>query len=105
MSQYSLSPEAAQDLYEIWQFIATDNEDAANRIEWELYETFGRLAKMPRMGRSRPELTLRPVLFFPVRSYLIMYEVKDRAIKIHAILHGRRNLKRMLKERATLNQV
>lgn len=58
----------------IRQYIAHDSEDAANRVESEFYEVFDTLARMPGQGHHRKDLTHRPVLFFPLYSYLIVYE-------------------------------
>lgn len=33
MSGYSVSPRAIEDLFDIWQYIAQDSEDAANRVQ------------------------------------------------------------------------
>ncbi len=33
MSKYQFTPQATDDLFEIWSYIAGDNLDAANRVE------------------------------------------------------------------------
>jgi hypothetical protein len=33
MSSYQFTPQAVQDLFEIWSYIAGDDLDAANRVE------------------------------------------------------------------------
>ena len=99
MSGYSVSPQAVEDLFEIWQYIALQSEDAANRVQSEFYEMFGALARMPRLGHRRKDLTRRPVLFFSLYSYLIVYQPDVDVIRIMAVVHGRRDVKRVLKER------
>jgi len=37
MSQYQFTPEAVDDLFEIWSCIAADNLEAANRVEEAIY--------------------------------------------------------------------
>jgi len=74
MSGYSVAPQAVDDLFEIWQYIARDSEDAARRVQSEFYETFGALARMPGQGHKREDLTNKSVLFFPLYSYLIVYQ-------------------------------
>ena len=44
MADYVLSSEARLDLQDIWDFIARDNPDAANRIINELLAAFEHLA-------------------------------------------------------------
>lgn len=45
MSAYLLSPDALQDLQDIWDFIAFDNVQAADRFEGEFFEAFEKLAR------------------------------------------------------------
>jgi plasmid stabilization system protein ParE len=40
VSGYSVSPQAVEDLFEIWQYIARDDESVADRVQSEFYETF-----------------------------------------------------------------
>jgi plasmid stabilization system protein ParE len=96
VSGYSVSPQAVEDLFEIWQYIARDDESVADRVQSEFYETFRSLAGQ---GHRRKDLTARPVLFFPLYSYLIVYRPDVEPIRIMAVVHGRRNVKRVLKKR------
>ena len=99
MSGYSVSPQAVEDLFEIWQYIARDDESVADRVQSEFYETFRSLARMPGQGHRRKDLTARPVLFFPLYSYLVVYRPDVEPIRIMAVVHGRRDVKRVLKKR------
>jgi len=40
MPNYLLSPEALDDLQNIWDYIAADNVEAADRVIEELFEAF-----------------------------------------------------------------
>ncbi len=73
MKSFRLSPEAAQDLLEIYEYIAHDSLEAAERVRIELLEAVRNLAEMPGKGRRREDLTSRSVLFWPVRSYQVIY--------------------------------
>ena len=73
MSAYVLSAEVLQDLQGIWDFIASDNATAADKLEDEFFEAFEELAQRPRMGHTRSDLSERDVRFWPVGSYLIVY--------------------------------
>ena len=46
------------------------------------------------------DLTKRPVLFFPLYSFLVVYQPEVRPVRIIAVLRGSRNVKRILKERS-----
>ena len=91
MSKFVLHPEAYADLDEIWEYIAADNIDAADRVFDEIYESIRSLVRYPHQGYSRPDLTSRPLRFQVVRDYVIAYAPNERPLAIVAILHGRRN--------------
>ena len=86
-------------MFEIWQYIARDSEDAAQRVQSEFYETFDALARMPGQGHRREDLTRKPALFFPLYSYLIVYQPAVDPIRIPTVVHGRRNVKQVLEQR------
>lgn len=97
--QYQVSAEAQGDLFEIWQRIADDSPDLADRIEDEFYELFGSLARMPGQGHFRKDLTERPLRFFPLYSFLVVYDPAAAPIRIVAVVRGKRDTKRLLKAR------
>jgi len=74
MPDHFYSPEASLDLLEIWEYIAADNVDAADRLEQEIRNAVNLLAENPEIGHFRRDLTSKPVRFWPVRSYLIIYD-------------------------------
>jgi toxin ParE1/3/4 len=91
MSGFVLHPEAYIDLGEIWEHIASDNLDAADRILEELYEAIQALAAFPYTGHHRPDLTARPLRFQSLRDYVIAYVPDEQPLVVIAVLHGRRN--------------
>ncbi len=97
MKGYELSPEALADLQEIWLYIASDNPGAADILESEIYEACELLARNPRLGHKRPDLTDEPVLFWPVRGrYLVVYHRSNRPLQIARILHAARDATELL---------
>jgi plasmid stabilization system protein ParE len=84
MSGYALHPEARGDLNEIWEYIASDNIDAADRILDEILTRLDRLTSFPHQGFRRPELTSRPLRFVLVRSYLIAYAPDEHPLWVVA---------------------
>ncbi len=60
MSQYVLTPQADQDLVDIWEYIAQDDIEAADRWDANLREAFQMLARNPRVGHSRKDLSDHP---------------------------------------------
>ena len=90
MSGFVLHPEAYTDLDDIWEYIAADNLDAADRVREEIYETIRSLVAFPRQGHSRPDLTSRPLRFHSLRDYVIAYAPDEKPLAVIAVLHGRR---------------
>jgi antitoxin ParD1/3/4/toxin ParE1/3/4 len=91
MSRFVLHPEAYSDLNEIWEYIAADNLDAADRILDEIYECINSLVRFPHQGHSRSDLTSRPLRFQVMREYVVAYAPDEKPLAVIAILHGRRN--------------
>ena len=57
---YILSVDAELDLDEIWEYIARDSPDAADRWIAKLFDEFDSLAQRPGMGHKREDLTAAP---------------------------------------------
>jgi toxin ParE1/3/4 len=73
MTAYDFHPEARVDLDEIWEYIAADNLNAADRVIAEVLAAIRALVPLPGVGHKRPNLTSRPLRFILVREYLIAY--------------------------------
>ena len=71
----------------------------ADRVEATIRERIVSLAKSPGIGHWRKDLTDEPVKFFPVYSYLIVYRPETKPLQVVAILHGYRDVERILTER------
>jgi plasmid stabilization system protein ParE len=88
---YLLGADAAIDLDDIWNYIANDDIDAADRWTGKLFDTFEALARMPGMGHTREDLTHQPVRFWPVGAFLIIYRAECQPIQIVAVTQGSRD--------------
>ena len=62
MKDFVLTPRAELDLVEIWEYVAQDDMDAADRVLDELEEAMYKLAQMPGMGHVREDLVDRRVI-------------------------------------------
>jgi toxin ParE1/3/4 len=91
MSSYSLTQQAADDLNEIHDFIATDNVTAALRFIDRLEEKFQAIAESPEIGRTRKELAPN-LRSFPVGNYVIFYRPIKAGIQVIRVLHGARDI-------------
>jgi plasmid stabilization system protein ParE len=102
MTEYAFHPQARDDLGEIWDYIAADNPDAADRIVAEILEAIRAVVPFPDSGHRRPDLTAAPLRFLVVREYLIAYAPNKKPLWVIAVMHGHRHprvIAAMLKER------
>jgi plasmid stabilization system protein ParE len=100
MNKYQFTPQAVNDLFEIWSFIAQDNPVAADRVEEAVYRACDFLADSLLVGRMRKELTPLPVRFWlvqPYSNYLIVYDPEKKPLRIIRILNSTRDLPSVLR--------
>jgi antitoxin ParD1/3/4/toxin ParE1/3/4 len=98
--RYTLAPEAARDLVEIWRYVKKESDrETADRVESVIRSKFAYLAEFPGAGHWRRDLTSAEVRFFSVYSYLIVYRPETKPLEIVSILHVRRDVARILTER------
>jgi plasmid stabilization system protein ParE len=88
---FDLHSQAAQDILDIWEFIAKDNPPAARRVREEILGAIRELVPFPHQGHRRSELTSRPLRFRRVRDYLIAYAPDESPLLVVAVLHDRRS--------------
>jgi antitoxin ParD1/3/4 len=91
MSTFVLHPAAYADIDDIWEYIAADSLEAADRVREEIFEKIRSLVKFPRQGHFRTDLTSQPLRFQAVRNYVIAYAPEEKPLAVLAVLHGRRN--------------
>jgi plasmid stabilization system protein ParE len=102
---YRLTPRALDDLDDIWTYIAADSVDAAIRVESAILEACESLARHPLLGSKRREITPLPVRFWVVSRYpnfIAVYRPETKPLQIIAVLHGKRDIKRLMEERGAL---
>jgi plasmid stabilization system protein ParE len=97
MADFFYSPEARGDLLEIWEFIAQDDLNAADRVEREIEQAITMLSRNPELGHARPDLTSKAVRFWPIYSYLIIYDPAAHPLEVVRILSGYRDIAALLK--------
>lgn len=102
MSVYALTPLAKADIFDIWCYIADDSEDAADRVEQAIYDACAFVAEGPMRVHFRPDLTTRSLRFWTLTrypSYTVVYRPETAPLQVVAVLHGKRNIRRILKHR------
>ncbi len=96
MSRFVLTAPAERDLTDIWDYIAADNLEAADRVLDAMDAAFRRLAAQPGLGHYREDLADKTVRFDAVYSYLIVYRWQTRPLQILRVLHAARDVATLL---------
>jgi plasmid stabilization system protein ParE len=102
-ASYQLTPQALDDLSEIWDYIAEDNVQAASRVESAILSACNNLAMYPLIGSKRTEITPLPVRFWTVTrypNYVVVYRPDTNPLQVMSVLHAKRNIKALLEERS-----
>src|SRR5437899_644869 len=100
MPRVLVREQAWADLEELGTFIAKDNPEAANQVVHQLRLSFELLARMPQLGRLVRKVKtteqLRMWLSPAFRNYLIFYGELPDGVEIVRVLHGARDIRRIL---------
>ena len=98
--RFILAPQAARDLVDIWRYLCKEGgRETADRVESVFREKFLYLAEFPGGGHFRRDLTNADVRFFSIYSYLIVYRPETKPLQVVAILHGNRDVTKLLNQR------
>ena len=90
MMKLEWSPDALDDLDEIYEVIALDDEDVAQRFISQLQEKARNLLDSPRIGVIIEELNDESFREFHYKGYTIIYEIQKDAIRVHEVYNQRR---------------
>jgi len=99
MSSYQFTPQAIEDLFEIWSYIAGHDVEAASRVEEAIHAGCAFLTDTPLAGRIREDLTSLPLRFWlvqPYRNYWIVYRPETKPLQVIRIIHTARNIPQIL---------
>ncbi len=86
-----VSPQAEQDLLEIWLYIAEDHPDNADRFLDRLHGKALRLTEFNEIGIERADLS-EGIRSFPVERYMLYYRPTTAGIELLRVLHGSRDV-------------
>jgi plasmid stabilization system protein ParE len=90
MSRFVFSPDARQDLHDIWDYIAQDSVGAADRFCGRIRRAIEKLARMPGMGSVHPDLADETLCVWPVGSCVIIYRAGN-PMEVVRIVSGYRD--------------
>lgn len=95
------SQRAKADIFDIWSRIASDSEIAADRVEQAIDDACAFVAKGPLRGHTRTDVTTRALRFWTLnryRNYTIVYRPETVPLEIVAVVHGKRDIRRLLEQ-------
>jgi toxin ParE1/3/4 len=103
MADYTFGEFVPADLSAIWEFIALDDIDAADRFLDAAQELFRLLAEHPELGPLWPAKSskLKGLRYLPVRrfeKFLIFYKPRENGVNIYHVIHGSRDVQKLLDE-------
>jgi len=100
MGQLRWTEKASKNLQSVFDYIATDSKVYAARYVKALIQSTKKLEKMPRCGRTVPELDdprFREVIY---GNHRIVYRIigADDDVEILAVIHGTRDMRGTFRE-------
>ena len=96
MSGCVFSETAREDLVALWEYIAQDDIDAADRVRHAIREAVDTLVTLPGMGHRRDDVADETLRFWPVFSYLIVYRPQTDPLEIVRVISGYRDIAALL---------
>ncbi len=98
MKRVWITPAARNDLQGIRAYVTRYSPAIARRLLEDIRRATVRLGEHPHIGHVREDLTPQPVRFWPVRSYLIVYDTDAESVRVLRILHGAQDVGSILTE-------
>jgi toxin ParE1/3/4 len=101
MSRYILARAAQEDLVAIRDYYLSEaGHRVARQMLVEFTTAFQAIARTPGIGHLRQDLAGElPVLFWPMRDYLIVYRAATKPLEIVTIVRGSRDVAVILRRR------
>ena len=95
MTPVVLSSPARADLHDIWEFVAAESEQSADRLIDKISEAMFSLADFPLRGHVPWAIADLGILSLTVGNWLVLYQVRADAVDILRVVHGARDLRHL----------
>lgn len=92
---FRLSRAADKDLSDIWDYVARDSVQNADRVESELHSAMQLLASFPGMGHQRSDVDDPRYRFWNVYNFVIAYRMRGRTLTVVRVIHGSRDFRKL----------
>ena len=86
-----LSDAALEDLREIWGYLATRSEAAANSTVEGVLDAVAKWSAYPERGMVVPNVPAPEVRRLVFRDWLILFQVGNASVEVLRVVHGRRD--------------
>lgn len=96
MARFLVSSYAEADLMAIRDYLAMESPAASQRVGAALRHAFAQLAKSPYMGHLREDIVDARYRVWTVFSYYVIYRPEPKPVPIARVIHGSRDLARVL---------
>jgi antitoxin ParD1/3/4/toxin ParE1/3/4 len=97
MKRFVLTRSAERDLDQIKSFLVEKaGATITRKVLKDIRAAMDLLGAEPGTGHVRDDLTTRPVKFWPIYSYLIVYDPETKPLQIIRVLHGMRDVEDIL---------
>jgi toxin ParE1/3/4 len=87
MKTIRVAERAQEDLLEIWEYIARENPESAERQLQTFRDKFELLLNHPLIGRERNEIFIG-LRSFPAGRYVIFYQPMDYGVEVLRVRHS-----------------
>ncbi len=99
-----VKPDVSEDLHNIVEYLESWSLTASNRFMDAVFAAFDDLTEMPGKGspkrfREKRFAGLRTWFVPGFRKYLIFFQANNEALIVLAVLHGARNVRKLLRQR------
>lgn len=91
MTQVIHSRKSRLDLLDIWNYIAEDSPNAADKFLNLIQEKLQLIASFPLMGENKSEI-IDGLRCFPIGNYLVFYFPINDGVEVIRVLHGARDI-------------
>jgi plasmid stabilization system protein ParE len=99
MSAYVLTEQAAQDLQDIWDYIADKSVDSADAVLRDIPEALELLASMPNVGHRRKDVRDSRYRFWRANRFIVAYFRDTQPLQIIRVVGGSQNIRKMFRKR------
>ena len=94
MMKLRINPIVAEDLKNIKEYIAEDNEEMAVKIVQEIYARFGNIQQFPYMGADLTKrVSFRTDYKYVIcGNYVVLYKIRDEYVEIYRVMNRHQDI-------------